>query len=299
MFKPYMHIERFGLDEVAGINVGTCYIFPKIDGTNASVWYNGKLHAGSRKRELTLEKDNAGFLDFVLSSPMEKRLLALFSDKPSWRLYGEWLVPHTLKTYREDAWKHFYVFDVFDDAREEYLPYYEYIEALQEYGVDFIPPIEIVDNPTEEHLVKLLSSNTFLIEDGKGSGEGIVVKRYGFKNNYGRTVWAKLVRNEFREKHINNFGLPRAQMSPLEHKLAQEFVTEARLNKVLAKMRETGPFSRKRIPELFGRVWHEIITEEMWNILKSYGNVTINFRFFYSSTIEEVKRLLPEIFDGR
>jgi hypothetical protein len=33
-FVKYQHIERYGVDEVNGIDIGTCYIFPKIDGTN-------------------------------------------------------------------------------------------------------------------------------------------------------------------------------------------------------------------------------------------------------------------------
>lgn len=31
-FRKYMHLERFGNDEVQGIELGTCYIFSKLDG---------------------------------------------------------------------------------------------------------------------------------------------------------------------------------------------------------------------------------------------------------------------------
>lgn len=63
-FKKYQHLERFGNDEVEGIELGKLYIFPKLDGTNAQVWLDdeGNIKAGSRNRELTLEKDNAGCL---------------------------------------------------------------------------------------------------------------------------------------------------------------------------------------------------------------------------------------------
>ena len=37
-FQQYMHIERYGNDEVQGIDIGELTIFPKLDGTNASVW---------------------------------------------------------------------------------------------------------------------------------------------------------------------------------------------------------------------------------------------------------------------
>jgi hypothetical protein len=61
-FKKYMHLERFGTSEVEGIEIGTTYVFPKLDGTNASVWFeDGKIKAGSRNRELSFDNDNAGF----------------------------------------------------------------------------------------------------------------------------------------------------------------------------------------------------------------------------------------------
>ena len=66
-FVKYQHVERYGTTETEGITVGTCYIFPKIDGTNSSVWLqDNRVCAGSRNRELSLDKDNAGFLEWFL-----------------------------------------------------------------------------------------------------------------------------------------------------------------------------------------------------------------------------------------
>lgn len=55
MFVKYMHLERYGNDEVDGIEQGTTYVFPKLDGTNAQVWLNedGTIGAGSRNRTLS------------------------------------------------------------------------------------------------------------------------------------------------------------------------------------------------------------------------------------------------------
>ena len=41
-----------------------------------------------------------------------KNLLEYLKANPTHRLFGEWLIPHRLRTYRDDAWKRFYVFDV-------------------------------------------------------------------------------------------------------------------------------------------------------------------------------------------
>ena len=95
-FRKYQHIERFGTTEVEGIEIGTCYVFPKIDGTNSSVWLNdGVVCAGSRNRQLTLEKDNAGFYAAISK---DERIKAYLEKHPTHRLFGEWLVPHSLKT---------------------------------------------------------------------------------------------------------------------------------------------------------------------------------------------------------
>ena len=42
MFVKYMHLERYGNEEVEGIEQGTTYVFPKSDGTNAQVWVDGE-----------------------------------------------------------------------------------------------------------------------------------------------------------------------------------------------------------------------------------------------------------------
>jgi hypothetical protein len=51
----------------------------------------------------------------------------------------------------------------------------------------------------------LLDKNTHLMQDGE-IGEGIVIKNYDYVNKWGRVVWAKIVRNEFKERHVKNSG---------------------------------------------------------------------------------------------
>ncbi len=184
-FQKYQHVEKFGTTEVEGIENGTCSVFPKIDGTNASVWFASGVHAGSRKHEVTLSKDNAGFCAYALSQPNIHELLSKIQNL---RLFGEWLVPHTLKTYRDDAWRRFYVFDVVEDVGEgfRHIPYEEYKPMLEEFGIEYIPPIAVVKNGSYETFISLLDKNTYLIKDGEGFGEGIVVKNY----EYQKQIWS-------------------------------------------------------------------------------------------------------------
>ena len=143
-FQKYQHIERFGTEEVERIGIGEYYVFPKIDGTNSSVWLeDGEIKAGSRNRELTLDKDNAGFYNAIIN---DNRIKSYLEANPTHRLYGEWLVPHSLKTYRDDAWRRFYVFDVY--VGEIPMHYVDYKKGLDEFGIDYINPIRIIKNNT-------------------------------------------------------------------------------------------------------------------------------------------------------
>ena len=187
-FEKYQHVERFGTSEVEGIEFGECYVFPKLDGTNASVWLdeNGNIQAGSRKRHLSLESDNAGFCAWVKD---QENILNYLKENPTHRLFGEWLVPHSLRTYKEDAWRRFYVFDICEDLSElaheqgekfKYIHYNAYKPELEKHGIDYIPPVSIISNGSYEQFIKQLHNNVFMIEDGKGAGEGVVIKNYSF-----------------------------------------------------------------------------------------------------------------------
>jgi len=293
----YMHIERLNTDDVEGILNGTIYIQPKIDGTNGQVYFeNPTIQCASRKLLLDANNTNQGFYNYVVEN--SGMFMAYFLKHPYHILYGEWLVPHTLKTYRKDAWRKFYIFDVFDSYSGMYLNYDKYYLELQEFNLPFVPVIGKLYNAKEEDLIKYLENNKFLIEDGKGSGEGIVIKNYEFVNKYGRVTWAKLVRNEFKEDHIKTMGYPEEQLKPIELSIAETFVTEGRLNKIKAKIlteKETG-WNSKYIPEYLGRIWNEIVTEEMWNILKEFKNPIINFKNLNRFIIHVTKEIDKEVF---
>lgn len=299
-FRKYQHVERFGTSEVENIEIGTCYVFPKIDGTNSSVWLgdDGMIHAGSRNRELTFEKDNAGFYAAISK---DERVMAYLHEHPTHRLFGEWLVPHSLKTYRDDAWRRFYVFDVCVDADNEtgleYLPYEVYQPLVAEFGLDYLAPIRIVKNGCLDDFIKCVNENNFLIADGKGVGEGVVIKNYDFYNRYRRQTWAKIVTSEFREKHHKEMGAPVSANRLVEEDIVDKFVTRAFVEKEYAKIVNANDgWTSKMIPQLLSRVFHELITEEIWNILKAFKNPTINFKALNTMTIAQIKRIMPEIF---
>ncbi len=295
-FVRYQHVERLGTSDVEGILDGTVYVFPKIDGANKSIWMeDGEIRCATRNKPentgpfVEYVKAHEGIRDFMLSHP-------------AYRLYGEWLVPHTLKTYRPDAWNRFYVFDVmkYPDAESLcYVPYNEYKVWMDKYGIEYIPCIVIVENATPDVITDILDKNTYLIQEGCGTGEGAVIKRYDFVNKYGRTVWAKCVTNEFK------FGRIKAMVAPtlkggavIEEVIVNQYVTPDLVNKEYAKFaNKSGGWESKYIPAILGCVYHTLITEELWDALKKFkAHQVIDFRTLNRLCIAKVKELRPEIF---
>ena len=296
MFHKYQHVERFGTTEVKDIEKGTCFIFPKLDGTNSSIWLeNEELQFGSRKRHLNGGADNGGFMKWASE---QENIKLFFTKNPDLRLYGEWLKPHTFRGYEDTAWLDFYVFDVVDEDGR-YLSYDEYLPLLEEFSITVIPPIGIIENPTLEELDKLVDTNKYLVTDEHEHGEGIVIKRYDYVNQYGRVTWAKVVAKEFKQMHgKNRKGKVNVQEGKvLEETISQKYVTESLVEKEFAKIEnDTDGWSSKYIPRLLNVIYYSVVSEETWNFVKANRDPTINFKLLKSYVSKQVKEIKPNLF---
>lgn len=315
-FRKYDHLERLGGTTVRGILDGRVHVFPKIDGTNASVWSpdGNEVLCASRNRVLSEDADNAGFHAWLHSdSPMALNVRRLARAYSRHIFYGEWLVPHTLKTYHESAWRRFYIFDVYNTGRSKYENFNDYIEALAYYKTDFIRPMCVLEFPSVDAVEALTEANTYLIPEGRGVGEGIVLKNYDWRNKFGQQPWAKIVRQEFKASHRPGKEGPPGKKAEVEGAIVEAFVTEHLVSKTLAKvaleiMNEQGVdvsvhhdefviSNRGRIiPQLLGRTFYDLVTEHTWDALKKHKNPTIDFKLLQKRCTEKVKEHAKELF---
>lgn len=300
-FSKYQKVARIGTVDVEGILEGKCYVFPKLDGTNASVWLeDGEMCAGSRNRELSEAQDNANFYKKVKE---DKNIKEYLEENPTHRLYGEFLVPHAIKGYKEDAWRKFYVFDVMvkdENGKENYLTYEEYLPKLKEYDLDYVPLISEGNSYSYEELKELANGEDFLMEEG--IGEGIVIKNYDYVNRFGRITWGKMIADEFKERETKKKNKEKDEGCEiegliLEEKVVDKCCTEAFIEKEFAKveLRHNG-FSSRYIGELLEQVWREFLTEEIHNIVLEYRNPTINFKILQYGVNNKVKEVKSDIF---
>jgi hypothetical protein len=202
-------------------------------------------------------------------------------------------VPHTLKTYEKSAWNKFYVFDVWEN---EYMPYDVYSPLLKCFKIDFIPPICIIQNPTREQLIAQFEKATFLVEDGKGTGEGIVIKNYAYYNKYGRKTWAKMVRNEFKAQFGESTPTEIKGKKTFEEEIVKKYITDSLIDKVYVKITESEPWQSKLIPRLLNTVYHDLISEEAWNFIKEFKNPEIDFKRLMNFTFLTIKKHKSELF---
>lgn len=297
-FARYQHIERWGTDEVEGIEIGKCYLFPKLDGTNASIWLDGEIKAGSRNRQLHLQGDNQGFYHAILNDSQFDGIKKCLQERPNLRFFGEWLVKHTISDYRDSAWRRFYVFDVVEEKENtfRYLPYEEYKELCDHYGIEYIPALKIINNPTYEDILFAAQNNHYLLPEDK-VGEGIICKNFEFVNKYQRTTWAKVVLSEFKENFYKKMGSPEKDNKLIEEEIIEKYCTEAFIEKTYAKVaNDRGGWKSQYIPHLLGLCFTEFVKEETYNFVKKYKNPKIDFKTLNLFLIRKIKRVKKELF---
>lgn len=307
-YKPYQHVCKLGSRDTDGILNGKVYVFPKIDGTNAHIWTDdgGEIHYGSRKRELSLGKDNAGFMANMVAS---REFDSLMGSLPNgWHVFGEWLVPHTLKTYEDDAWRKFYIFDIVD-CDGVHIDFDSIVFHCERGGIySYIRPIAMLDSPCKDDLMKLLDMNKFLIKDGDGLGEGVVIKNYDYFNCFGRQTWGKIVSTDFKASHRRSDKATIARSEgDVEQRIVEAFLTRDIIDKVVAHIEldqdtacaiaDMDRSQRGRaIPRLIETVWHDFINECMFDALKKFKNPTVDYKYLRRLVTSRIKEVKSELF---
>lgn len=313
-FVKYMHVERIDSDDAKGLLDGECSIFPKMDGANNGIYSEeGRLCTMSRNIVTTDTDDR-----FAVFARGHEGIGRFIRDFPGMRLYGEWMIPHTVRSYVPEVWNRWFVFDMvaedtsasytyrdkdgnartLDCAGRMYIPYDEYVPILEAYGIEYVPRLKVIENPSREDLKSIANhENTWMM--GSGCGEGIVVKRYGFENRYGRVVWAKVINSTFAQTK-GNLRAMKARAnddgSTVEYKVANAFVTPDVVNKEYDKLRVASENGKVNPGQLLGTVYHCLVTESIWDAIKKFRIDTISFRNLRRECEYRVKMVRPEVF---
>ncbi len=264
----YQHVERLGKDETDGLLNGDVEVQPKLDGANLTVAYDSEhgLIVASRNQAVSIGGNPpTGFRGAVEYAMAHNGIITYCHDTGA-ILRGEWLVKHGT-SYDKEALNRFYVFDV--ELLGEYVPYDAYVADLKSLGVLYVPRLVRLHCPTLEDVATMLPGG----ELGAPQREGIVCKRYGFINQYGRTVWGKLV--------VEKPARARPERGPTEQEDAfAQLATDAFIRKLIALVAEGRGESPnvRHMGEVIGRAWHDLVQEEIWHFIHKGKVGAFDFR---------------------
>lgn len=300
-FEKYHKIKRFGDDENKDIFINpddTIYIEEKIDGGNFRFYITkeGTIIFGSRTQQLTsnegeetnVAKNFRRTVDFVREKLKDKDLTS-YSGKI---FYGEACHKHTIN-YDWDKIPPFLGFDIKDTTIGEYLEYEERSRLFRNLELPMVPLIKIV----KASEIKSVTDDDvpisgYSLESAKDrQAEGIVFK------NYERQIFAKYVRDAFKEKNAEMFG-----GSPKYNKIDDtnnaefifKYVTNPRIEKLIFKFVDEGkPLDMTIMGDLIRQTYMDIIEEEWREILTS--NWKLDFKNLRKSIAPRVRAVLQQV----
>lgn len=207
-------------------------------------------------------------------------------------------MPHTVKHYRQEMWRKFYVFDVYDKEQEKFLEYDAYQPLLEQHKLTYIPCIKKIKNGSWENFLAEAKACRFgLPDEDPRPGEGIVIKNYNWVNRFNGVTWAKIVNGEFKDDFHAKMGAPTHENKSAAATIADKACTESLIDKEYAKIvADVGEWGRKYIPRLLHTVYYSVVTEELWDCLKHINKASVNFQELQKLCEQKVKEHRKDIF---
>lgn len=265
---------KFG-DELTPSNIGgfeagdIIQISEKWDGSNASIRYDvetGKLVAFSRRLELSFDNTLNGFWNYVQGLNPED-----YKNTPTYVIFGEWGVKNAI-AYKPEFYKNWYVYDIYDVEKEEYLPQNEVKKFTEEHGLTYIHVLYEGEFISWDHCMTFCNSPAY-----GDKQEGIVIKNQSKLNNkYSRTPFVLKIVNEcFSEVKQDNHRQKIEDPQKIKEReyaqgIVDQIVTKRRVEKEIYKMRDEGIVPEKIAPQdmkiiaqnLPKRIYQDCLKEE-------------------------------------
>lgn len=267
--KKYMDIIRYGKSQTQDVLHEGDYITisEKLDGANAqfSLDENSGIGVYCQSRKQVLSKDNTlrGFYDWVQDIIVPNKHLL----NPKYRYFGEYLVPHKIQ-YKEEFYNQFYLFNIYDEEKEEYLNDDQVELESTKLGIKTVPYFYKGEFISFNHLMSFVGKSIMTVEEN--TGEGIVVKNVNYKDKYGKQCFVKLVSEKFAE--VQKQKLPKnPNINSKEVELIKSILTKPRVDKLMHKLVDENLLSKKDfciesmgklLKLLGGRVKEDMIKEE-------------------------------------
>lgn len=229
-------------------------------------------------------------IEYIREYADQDELLANGYDPKRYTFFGENMVRHSLE-YEWDDVPQVICFDVYDEKEQEWLSTEESQELFSHLGLPYAPVVEYTT--VEEFKEQHGSKDGYTIPESEyrdGKGEGVVIINTDAEENRrsGFNTRAKLVTDEFAEKHKKATGANQSKEAIHGHeKAVSKFCTDGRIRKHIHKMEDQGRelgmelmANRSSSDGLPIRVAKDIVEEEYDSFVTS--NWKVDFKEFRS-----------------
>jgi len=298
--KKYCDIERLGHEENDSIFAypgDELIIEEKVDGGNGSFFVeDGLIHMCSRNRDLTTDRDEK---TFSKERKFLYNLLGIKELNPDYIYYGEWGMKHTISY---ESLPGFIGFDIrvktnMTGGDGDFLSY----DAMKkEYDRLGIETVQLLDKVKVESFLKKKPED-YITKSKYYNGlmEGIVIKNYERKNVWGRQMFAKIVREEFKEQNHATFGNIKKDNNNEAAQIVDVFITNARIKKTIDKLIIEGgqKLGMELMQVLPVKIIEDVLKEETPTILKEYK--VIDTRTLKSLTAKKCVNVIHQIINER
>ncbi len=287
LLVKYPKIHTLGSPETQGILDEIIVCESKVDGANFRARYipeEERFIFGSRNNLLG---DDTSPITWKAIGLFRKALTG-YKDKiiPQVIYFAESMQKHTIKYEGiPDA----IGYDVFDLERGEFYNWKGAKQAFEQIGIPFINVhFEKFGKDIKIEELKELIKKSPYREEGD---EGIVLKCYKKKNIFGRTLFAKIVDDLFKEANKKEFGDTLRTVVTDELEVAETYMTEARMLKALNSYIDAGEtISMSLMPKLYKYVMYDILNENISDIAEM--GRTINFKLFRNIIANKTAKML-------
>ena len=260
--KKFIDIEHIRLEDdnfkqnnVFGFEVGDhISIQTKIDGSNASVYYNDEidgLQACSRKQELTYNNNLNGFWNYVQA--LDTPVVEWFKAHPTLVMFGEWATGiNKIKTYDKSYLKKWVVYDIYNTETKMYLAQDFVKSVCESLDLEYIEVLYDGEFKSWDHVKSFLNSST---KYGGDTQEGVVVKNETKLVNVETRcpAYVKIVNDSFKESMKTKVKKEKSADEIEEIKrveaLVDSVVTQRRVEKGIEKLRDQGILPEKLTPQ--------------------------------------------------
>ncbi len=236
------------------------YVTEKIDGSQFSfgVTEDGDLHCRSRRQQIDLT--NPGMFKAGVDTAQDLAYQGMLNE--GWTYRCEYLSKpkHNTMAYERIPRGHLILFDV-DKGDQDYMTPDEVSDIAESLDLEAVRVLAAFDTkPLLEQVKKLLDIQSVL---GGGTIEGVVLKNYDKFGEDKKVLMAKLVSEDFKERHGSDWKKRNPSRKDFIADLTEGLATDARWMKAVQHLREAGEIEGipQDIPDLLSEVVEDVENE--------------------------------------